>query len=161
RDAISLLDQAASFTAGQVDLEALQEVLGLVDRRLVQELLEQIARGQASAALQVALAVTAAGADLRLFAEELAGQLRGLVFCSVGGGTVLRSEFSAEEREWLEREAAAWNPSVLRGLLRALSDGLSRIRDGAQFQLHLELALLDACGPLGRVEGSPEPPVPT
>jgi DNA polymerase III subunit gamma/tau len=159
RDAISLLDQAASFTAGQVDLEALQEVLGLVDRHLVQQLLEQIARGQAAAALQLALAVAEDGADLRLFAEELTGQLRGLLFSSVGGGAVLRGEFSDEERDWLAREAAAWDLGALRTLLRALSDGLTRIRDGAQFQLHLELALLDACGAVGLVTAPPPAPV--
>ena len=150
RDAISLLDQAASFTAGQVDLEALREVLGLVDGRLVQQLLEHLARGTAPAALALTVDVAESGADLRLFADELAGQLRGLLFASVGGAPALSAEFSAEERAWLESEASAWDPGVLRTLLRSLADGLARIRDGAQFQLHLELALLEACSARGQ-----------
>src|SRR4029078_3080578 len=37
RDAISPLDRAASFTADQVDLASLRNVLGLSDSRLVQQ----------------------------------------------------------------------------------------------------------------------------
>ena len=158
RDAISLLDQAASFTAGQVDLEALRDVLGLVDTRLVQQLLEHLARGSAPAALALTVDVAESGADLRLFAEELTGQLRGLLFASVGGGPALSTEFSAEDRAWLEGEASTWDPQILRALLRALADGLARIRDGAQFQLHLELALLEACAGRGQTVGPVNPP---
>jgi DNA polymerase III subunit gamma/tau len=158
RDAISLLDQAASFTAGRVDLEALRDVLGLVDTRLVQQLLEHLARGSAPAALALTVDVAEAGADLRLFAEELTGQLRGLLFTSVGGSSALSAEFSADDRAWLESEAPAWDPQILRGLLRALADGLARIRDGAQFQLHLELALLEACAGRGQLVEPLDPP---
>jgi DNA polymerase-3 subunit gamma/tau len=146
RDAISLLDQAASFTTGQVDLEALREVLGLSDLRTVQKTLEAVARGEAAAALQVLVEVAANGLDLRLFADDVAGQLRGLLYARAGASQALAAEVSAEELAWFEREAPRWDPASLNRVLAAITDGLARIRDSGQFQLHLELALLQACG---------------
>ena len=145
RDAISLLDQAASFTAGRVDLEALREVLGLTDLRTVQRLIEAVARRDAREALELLAQLSESGADLRLFADELAAQLRGLLFAAAGASRALVGELSSDELSWLETQAALRDPAALEWLLRGIMDGLTRIRDSGQFQLHLELAVLQAC----------------
>ena len=149
RDAISLLDQSASFTAGRVDLESLREALGLADLREVQSLAEAVARRDAPAALDGLIAAADAGADLRLLADELARQLRGLLFARSGAARALAGEYAADEVAWLESEADRWQPDILTRLLRAIADGLVRIRDSGQFQLHLELAVVEAAsGPV-------------
>jgi DNA polymerase-3 subunit gamma/tau len=145
RDAISLLDQAASFTAGKVDLDALRDVLGLSDTRAIQQLVEAFSEARAPAALEVLLQASEEGADLRLFADDLASYLRGLLLATVGSTRGLRGEFSEEQIAWLEQQAKQWQPDALMSLLRAITEGLVRIRDSGQFKLHLELAILEAC----------------
>jgi DNA polymerase-3 subunit gamma/tau len=160
RDAISLLDQAASFNAGRVDLDSLREVLGMSDPRTVQDMLGALARRDAAAALGQFVEVAESGSDLRLFAEELGSQLRGLLYAGAGASRALAADFSADQLAWLEREAELWEPAALKRLLQAIGDGLARIRDGGQFQLHLELALMEACGPLEAATAVVETAVP-
>ena len=147
RDAISLLDQSASFSAGRVDLAALHEVLGISDRAAVRKLLEALGRGEPARALESLVELASGGADLRLFAADLASDLRGLLFAGAGASQVLRSEFSAEDLAWFEAEAGNWQPATLNRLLQSVVDALARIRDGGQFQLYLELAILAAASP--------------
>jgi DNA polymerase-3 subunit gamma/tau len=153
RDAISLLEQAASFTSGQVDLDALRDVLGLADTRRVQEVVEAIAGSDGAAALGALVGLVDAGADLRLFADELARCLRGLMFAEAGATRSLAGELTADELSWLEQTAQQLNGQTVRELLRAITDALARVRDSSQFQLQLELAVLDAC--LTRVAAEP------
>jgi DNA polymerase-3 subunit gamma/tau len=145
RDGISLLDQAAAFTAGRVDLAALREALGLSDLQAAQQLLAARSEGDAVALLGGLVELAEAGADLRLFAEDLVALLRGILFASAGASQSLRGEFSADELVWLEEQAPRWPSDALRELLLALTDNLARTRDTSQFRLQLELALLAGC----------------
>lgn len=155
RDAISLLDQSASFTAGQVDLASLREALGLADVVQVQRLAEAIARQDAPTALEGLVVAAEAGADLRLLADELARQLRGLLYTTAGAARVLAGEYGPDELEWFATESPSWQPGVIPRLLGAIGDGLTRIRDSGQFQLQLELAVLAACSGVAEEEQAP------
>jgi DNA polymerase-3 subunit gamma/tau len=165
RDAISLLDQAASFNAGQVDLDALREVLGLSDPRLVQGLLEAVADRNTPSVLDLLIQVQAAGADVRLFAEDIIAYLRGLLYAGVGASRALAGDYSSEEVAWFEQQAERWESESLRKLLRTVADGLTRI-DTCTFDASRTAAVLPApvvmappaASRASSVEAAPPPP---
>lgn len=169
RDAISLLEQAAAFSTGRVDLEALREALGLADPRFVRRLVEAIARRDASAALELLVAASEEGYDLRLLAEDMAAFLRAILFTSEGAARALAAELSADDLAWAEQLAGRWEGGSVRQLLREIVEALARIRDGVQFQLAFELAVLGAAaGPAETLPSAgaaasgtePRPPAP-
>lgn len=144
RDAISLLEQAASFSTGRVDLEALREALGLADPRFVRQLIEAIAARDAPAALELLVVASDEGLDLRLLAEDMSVYLRAVLFAAEGAARALAAELAADELEWAQQLASRWERGAVRQLLGELVEAQARIRDGTQFQLALELAVLGA-----------------
>ncbi|MFW5834891.1 MAG: DNA polymerase III subunit gamma/tau, partial [Pseudomonadota bacterium] len=73
RDALSLLDQAITLADGPVRLEAVQAMLGLVDKGRVVELLGHVVEGRAAEALGLFGAMMQEGGDPRAVVEDLLG----------------------------------------------------------------------------------------
>jgi DNA polymerase-3 subunit gamma/tau len=85
RDALSLLDQAATLAAGKVDEARCREILALVDRDLLEGIYSAVAAGDRSAAIASLSRLTEGGADPRHVLRELVGLLRRLLLSSAGG----------------------------------------------------------------------------
>jgi DNA polymerase-3 subunit gamma/tau len=71
RDGLSLLDQAISLTDGRVTEKAVRDMLGVADRGLVFDLLEDVLRGDAAAALACMDRLYQEGADPLLVLQDL------------------------------------------------------------------------------------------
>ncbi|MCC7103755.1 MAG: DNA polymerase III subunit gamma/tau, partial [Chloroflexi bacterium] len=145
RDAISLLDQAAAYGGGRVDIAALRDMLGLADPATLQGLVEAVVGKDAGGALVAVADMLENGADLRLSADEMTTYVRGLTLQQAGAAQALREELAPEELEWLAGLERRADGPRLRQLLLTVSEALARVRDAAQFQLQFELALLEAC----------------
>jgi DNA polymerase-3 subunit gamma/tau len=85
RDALSLLDQAATLAAGKVDEARCREILALVDRDLLEGIYSAVAAGDRSAAIASLSRLTEGGADPRHVLKELVGLLRRLLLAAAGG----------------------------------------------------------------------------
>ena len=92
RDALSLLDQAATLSTGTVDEARCAEILALVDRDLLEGMFSAIAGGDRAAAIASLTRLTDGGADPRHVLKELVGFLRQALLVSAGGGADLDSE---------------------------------------------------------------------
>src|SRR5215468_10297978 len=92
RDALSLLDQAATLSTGTVDEARCAEILALVDRGLLEGMFSAIAGGDRAAAIASLTRLTDGGADPRHVLKELVGFLRKALLVSAGGGADLDSE---------------------------------------------------------------------
>jgi len=84
RDALSLLDQAATLSRGNVDQAVCAEILALVDRELLESVYSGIASGDRSAAIASLSKLLEGGEDPRHVSKELIALLRRLLLFSAG-----------------------------------------------------------------------------
>jgi len=170
RDALSLLDQAATLSTGTVDEARCAEILALVDRGLLEGMFSAIAGGDRAAAIATLTRLTDGGADPRHVLKELVGFLRKALLVSAGGG----ADVDSEERQRLSTLSRAM---PYENLLRSVSlvlqaeEQVRRVDDpGLVVQmLILKLAELPrlksieaamAGVPAPRPANPPSPPVP-
>ena len=114
RDALSLLDQAATLSGGNVDQAVCAEILALVDRELLESVYSGVASGDRSAAIASLSKLLEGGEDPRHVAKELIALLRRLLLFSAGA----TPEVPEADRA---RLAALARAMPYENLLRALS----------------------------------------
>jgi DNA polymerase III subunit gamma/tau len=114
RDALSLLDQAATLAGGTVDEARCAEILALVDREVLEGMYSSIAGGDRAAAIAALTRLTDGGADPRHVLKEFVAFLRRALLAAVGAST----DLPKEERE---RLTALSRAMPYENLLRAVS----------------------------------------
>jgi DNA polymerase III subunit gamma/tau len=150
RDGLSMLDQAATLSAGVVDETRCAEILALVDRELLAALYSAIASGDRGAAVSVLAKLSEKGSDPRHVLKELVSLLRTLLLSSAGSDP----DLAPPERARLSALARAM---PYENLLRALSlaveaEALARRADDAALVLQLTVLRLAELPRLRRVE---------
>ena len=145
RDALSLLDQAASFAGQTINVGHLQDMLGLSDQALVLAMTDALLDGDLAAALTTLQTVSDRGADLREFGRQLVGFLRALLLAHSGVTTPAGLSLSQEEQEAVRaRSRRADLPALVRWL-RLFTEADQGLRSTTvQPQLPLELAAVQA-----------------
>ena len=83
RDALSTFDQVIAFSGEQIDDEAVQTLLGMVDRRLLLDTVEAVLQRDSRRALDAVRRVDQLGLALRQFTIDLLEMFRALVICKV------------------------------------------------------------------------------
>jgi len=83
RDAQSLLDQVISFAGNEVGDNDLGEVLGVIDRQLLYDVSDAIAKRDAGTCLEILDGVEQHGHDLREFSRELLQHFRNLIVARI------------------------------------------------------------------------------
>jgi DNA polymerase III subunit gamma/tau len=142
RDALSLLDQALSFTGGRLTTEDVQRVLGLVADEIYLDLFGVIAEGQIAQVFRFVQDVIDDGYDLSEFYRGLADAVRTLLVIRFDGPA------AAEVREdlrplWAER-AEAFSTGDLLSMLAQVAelDADGRFRKSSNPRVLLEALLL-------------------
>jgi DNA polymerase-3 subunit gamma/tau len=143
RDAQSSLDQVIAFGSGAIDAAQVTEVLGLVERDLLLDLVEVIAREDAPRVFDVAARLVESGHDLRHVCRELARLLRDLMVLQVDPDRVKDPAFALEgDGERLRALAAAFSrEDLLRGF-ELVAKLEAEVRFAPQPRYYLEMALL-------------------
>ena len=114
RDALSLLDQAATLAAGRVDEARCAEILALVDSTLLEAMYSAVAGGDRAAAIASLARLTEGGADPRHVLREFVVFLRRALLSAAGAASDLPKEEQA-------RMAALARAMPYENLLRAVS----------------------------------------
>ncbi len=83
RDALSTLDQVIAFSGDEVEDDAVQTLLGMVDRRLLLDTVEAVLQRDSRRALDSVHRVDQLGLALRQFTKDLLEMFRGMVICKV------------------------------------------------------------------------------
>ncbi|MDH3247683.1 MAG: DNA polymerase III subunit gamma/tau [Acidimicrobiia bacterium] len=147
RDSLSLLEQVAALGDSTVDLNGVNRALGLADQEAYAALTAAIADQDAQAGLELVARLAGEGVDLRRFAAESVGFLRGVFLAHYAPNL---AEVADEPEEVLEhwRKAAARLPAgdVLRGV-DLLGEALIKLREGREERLMLELAMIKLTRP--------------
>ncbi|MBI2897182.1 MAG: DNA polymerase III subunit gamma/tau [Deltaproteobacteria bacterium] len=155
RDALSLMDQAVAFAAGErLEGAEVARVLGIADRRLLFDIGAAIVRRDPRAALEAVAEVARGGHDVVHFSRELLAHLRNLVVVKIssepgpgspaaeggwGGGRLLDAPDS--ERADLVQQAKDRTLVDLERMFLAFSRAFEEIGRSATPRLLLEMAV--------------------
>lgn len=141
RDALTLLDQACSFSDDVTEQE-LQSLLGLPEADIISHLSKSILTGDISSTLSVIKELTDRGSDLRQLTRELVEQFRNIAVVKVTNDAEGLLEFSPEEVQRLGQLASDVSIEQLTLLLTELLRLEGEVRNAINPRYTLELGLL-------------------
>ena len=148
RDALGLLDQIAAFGNGRVDVADAMDLLGVVERQTIFDLVDHLALGNAGGSFELLEQATAGGADPEHLLRSVANHLR--FVCLLQQGAEPREDWAVADVE-LDRLRAQANQLPATATVRGLdliADAQVRIRHGgADPAVQLELIVAKLARP--------------
>ena len=124
RDALSILDQAIAMGSGNVNSEAVRQMLGLADRGRIFDLLEQIFAGATAPAVEALSALYADGAEPDQVLADLADAVHFATRTKIAGEAAAGDAVSAEERRRAAELAARLSMPLLARAWQMLLKGI-------------------------------------
>ncbi len=146
RDAESLLDQLASYTAGSLTAAEVRAVLGIGSSEAIFQVADALIRGDAAQGLSVINTAVEEGVDPRQFACQIVDHLRALILVQLRSG-VIPPYVEDEMLPRLEEQAAASSPHTLVRALKLFNRAATDAKGSWQPQLPLEMAFVEALLP--------------
>ena len=147
RDGLSLLDQCASATTGELTAERVYACLGIAGERKCGELMGYIARHDARNAMELFNRLYADGKDLSAMLDEMACMCRDLLVMKTAGGaavTMLSGVASDQEIQSLTKALSSAELVRMMNLIQATLAGFTR---SSSRRLDAELCILELCRP--------------
>ena len=147
RDGLSLLDQCASATTGELSAERVYACLGIAGERKCGELMGYIAEHDTKSALELFNRLYTEGKDLSAMLDEMACLCRDLMVMKTApnvGITMLSGVASDKEIQELTK---ALSPAELMRMMNLIQTTLSGFTRSASRRLDAELCLLEMCQP--------------
>lgn len=148
RDALSLLDQCASFYIGEtLTYDHVLEVLGAVDTEVFSRLLRELLAFDVSAVIETVDELVIQGRELSQLSIDFTWYLRNLLLvkCSDNMEDVL--DVSTENLARLKEEAGLIENDTLIRYIRIFSDLTSQLKYASQKRVLLEITLIKLCRP--------------
>ena len=147
RDGLSLLDQCASATTGELTAEAVYNCLGIAGEQKCGQLMGYIANHDTKSALELFNRLYTEGKDLAAMLDEMACLTRDLlVMKTAGGAAITMLSGVASDQEILELTKALSSGELVRmmNLIQATLSGFTR---SASRRMDAELCILEMCQP--------------
>jgi len=143
RDAQSALDQVMAFGGAEIDATTVSEVLGLVEREVLLDLLDIVASEDAPRVFDVAGRLVESGHDLRHVCRELARLVRDLMVLQIDPARTEDPEFAIEgDGERMRAIASRFSREDLLRAFELVAKLEQDVKVAAQPRFHLEMALL-------------------
>jgi len=142
RDALSTLDQVIAFSGEQVDDEAVQTLLGMVDRRLLLDTVEAVLQRDSRRALDAVRRVDQLGLALRRFTQDLLEMFRGMVICKVVEDPAEMLDLVGEELKELKVLAEEASLDDLQRIVTLLMKTQAELVNSSYPLLTLEMSLV-------------------
>jgi len=142
RDALSTLDQVIAFSGEQVDDEAVQTLLGMVDRRLLLDTVEAVLQRDSRRALDAVRRVDQLGLALRRFTQDLLEMFRGMVICKVVENPAEMLDLVGEELKELKALAEEASLDDLQRIVTLLMKTQTELVNSSFPLLTLEMSLV-------------------
>ncbi len=144
RDALSVFDQIANFTAGQVTYQAALENLGILDYELFFRMTDAALTGNVPAALVMLDEVMRRGFDAQLFIGGWASHLRDLMM-SKDAATLALVEAGQEVVMRYQQQAAACSLPFIYTALQIANECDFNYRNSRNKRLSVEVAIIKIC----------------
>ena len=142
RDALSTLDQVIAFSGDEVDDEAVQTLLGMVDRRLLLDTVEAVMQRNSRRALDAVRKIDQLGLALRQFTQDLLEMFRGMVICKVVEDPAEMLDLVGDELKDLKALAAEASLEDLQRIVTLLMKTQSELVHSSYPLLTLEMSLV-------------------
>ncbi len=147
RDGLSLLDQCASATVGELTAQRVYECLGIAGEQTCGQMLSFAADRNTRGALELFNRLYADGKDVAAMIDELASLCRDLMILKTApeaGISMMSGVASDEETRGLAQRFSAGELTRMIGLLQQTAAGFTR---SASRRLDAELCLMNLCDP--------------
>jgi len=141
RDALTMLEQVASYAGGAVDTATVEAAFGATGREFARALVAAILNVNAATALRVVDEASDAGADMLGLIRGAIGEYRNLLVARIEPELLSRDLSQTDAAAATALAAATPQPKVVRGL-RLLADALAAGRSSGNPRLELETAVL-------------------
>ena len=142
RDAQSLLDQVLSYGSKEIRDEEIVDVLGLIDRKVLYDLVEAIANRDPGTCMELVEHVYQYGYDIQHFCRELLQYLRNLILMKVSQHPEPLIELPMEELEALKKQAEKFEFEQLNHLFNLLLKGEEDVAQSTFPRTMLEMTLI-------------------
>jgi DNA polymerase-3 subunit gamma/tau len=142
RDALSLLDQVASWERDTIDMDLLADALGILPRGEYREILRLIHERNSAAVIRKINEVLRSGIDAAEIVRGLQEQLRYMLLVASVADQATELGVPADDLDDIKKLAAGSSISDLLRVQNLLVNLEQKIRDGFDPQINLELALL-------------------
>ncbi|MBR1972595.1 MAG: DNA polymerase III subunit gamma/tau [Oscillospiraceae bacterium] len=147
RDGLSLLDQCASATTGELTAERVYACLGIAGEQKCGELMGYIANHDTKSALELFNRLYTEGKDLSAMLDEMACLTRDLlVMKTAGGAGITMLSGVASDKEVLELTRALSSAELVR-MMNLLQTTLGGFTRSASRRMDAELCILELCQP--------------
>ena len=147
RDGLSLLDQCASATTGELTADAVYTCLGIAGEQKCGEMMGYIADHNTKKALELFNRLYTEGKDLSAMLDELACLTRDLlVLKTAGNAGITMLSGVASDQEVLQLTKALSSAELVR-MMNLLQTTLSGFTRSASRRMDAELCLLEMCQP--------------
>ncbi|MBQ6719198.1 MAG: DNA polymerase III subunit gamma/tau [Oscillospiraceae bacterium] len=147
RDGLSLLDQCASATTGELTAEGVYACLGIAGEQKCGELMGYIAAHDTKRALELFNRLYTEGKDLSALLDELACLTRDLLVMKTAGNagiTMLSGVASDQEVQQLTKALSSGELVRMMNLIQGTLSGFTR---NASRRMDAELCILEMCQP--------------
>jgi DNA polymerase-3 subunit gamma/tau len=141
RDALTMLEQVASYAGGAVDAATVDAAFGATGRQYARALVDAILGGEAATALRVVDEASDAGADMLGLVRGAIAEYRNLLVARIDPELLSRDLSNADAEAVSALAVGTPQPKVVRGL-RLLADALAAGRASGNPRLELETAVL-------------------
>ena len=147
RDGLSLLDQCASATTGELTAERVYTCLGIAGEQKCGELMGYIANHDTKSALELFNTLYTEGKDLSAMLDEMACLTRDLlVMKTAGGAGITMLSGVASDREVLELTKVLSSAELVR-MMNLIQTTLAGFTRSASRRMDAELCILELCQP--------------
>ena len=147
RDGLSLLDQCASATTGELTAEQVYNCLGIAGEQKCGELMGYIAAHDAASALELFNKLYAQGKDLSAMLDEMACLTRDLLVMKTSGSSgIAMLSGVASDKEVLELTKQLSSGELVR-MMNLIQTTLSSFTRSASRRMDAELCILELCRP--------------
>jgi DNA polymerase-3 subunit gamma/tau len=145
RDALSLLDRLVSGASGRLTAAQLEELFGLPDEAVIDDLLAAIGEGRAADTLRHANELVDRGLSAERLLDSVAERLREVLVARVCGAEADLLDAAASRREALASLAARFDEAAAASMI-ALCDAVGRsLRSSSAPRALLDAALVRMC----------------
>ncbi|OGE89262.1 MAG: DNA polymerase III, subunit gamma and tau [Candidatus Doudnabacteria bacterium RIFCSPHIGHO2_01_FULL_50_11] len=143
RDALSLLDQLASFTDGRATLEDAEDILGLPPFGMTQDFFDALITGGEAKSFAHVDSLIDRGFDMAQVISSLLQYLQMVASCKIQGAGQMESGLTPEDASRLREHASSATHEQLRRLLGRFIEAAEQMRYSKIPELPMQLAVMD------------------
>lgn len=149
RDAISMMDQAVSYSDGKVDKVILKDLLGIVDTKIVRDLTGAIIDKDALTGINLINNSYFKGYDLNQLSKSWINYLRELLMVKLGNEKLVFK--STDEKAAMAKQAGVLSVGGIINLLQRLIEATNQYKVASLPQLALEMVVAKSCNDAEKV----------